>query len=301
MNLIAGSTLALAQSGVNGRVAIEGGPRVWSAELSRLARRGFSTIDFVDAWFPLDGLPERTLHDLRSAIEDAGVRLAGVSVVCCSVIDPEHGQANLERILRSVDATACLGAPVLSIGFHRPLTEEQKTGPFWMRQAPTDKRDEEHWRVAADRVATVSERCARYDIALSLELYEGTLLGDARGALRILEDVNRENVGVNPDIGNLVRVPELMEESWRETIALCSGRINYWHLKNYIRLEHPSGLVLSTPSPLSSGEIDYRHALAVARAGGYEGPLCIEHYGGDSIWEMEQGRRYLETLLEDVA
>jgi sugar phosphate isomerase/epimerase len=300
MNPIAGSTLALAQKGVTGKVAIDGGSRLWSSELSRLARRGFDMVDFVDAWFPLDGMPGKALDELRSVIADQGMRLVGVSVVRCSVIDPDHGAENLGRVLRSVDAAAHLGAPVMSIGFHRPLTEEQKSGPFWMQQAPRDERTDEHWRLAADRVRTVADRCARYDISLSLELYEGTLLGDARGALRILEAVGRENVGVNPDLGNLVRVPEPIDEPWHETIALCAGRINYWHLKNYVRLEHPSGLVLSAPSPLGSGEIDYRLALALARAGGYQGPLCIEHYGGDSIWEMEQGREYLATLLEDM-
>jgi hypothetical protein len=77
--------------------------------------------------------------------------------------------------------------------------------------------------------------------------------------------------------------------------------VNYWHLKNYLRLRHAGGLVLSTPCELAAGEIDYRMALEIVLGAGYSGPLCLEHYGGDALSAMKRGREYLQSLQLELA
>jgi sugar phosphate isomerase/epimerase len=299
---VAGSTLAFAQSGMSQTEAAAAGPAFWEHELRRLAARGFAAVDFVDSWFPIWPLEPAQLGELRTAIAAAGLELAGVSFVRSSPIDPTDSERNLAQLARGIEAAAALGAPIVSIGFHRPLTPEQERGPFWMHPAPTDDRGEKTWQLAADRVRLLADRCVELGLALTLELHEGTLLADSDGALRVLELVDRDNVGINPDIGNLVRVPGPLAEDPLETIERCGRHINYWHVKNYVRLEHPAtGTILSAPCALGEGAIDYSRAIGTAHASGYTGPYCVEHYGGDPLWAMEQGRRYLDRLLEDVA
>ena len=102
---------------------------------------------------------------------------------------------------------------------------------------------------------------------------------------------------MNLDLGNLVRVPARLVESWQETLDLLAPRVNYAHLKNYIRLEQRDPeLALSAPCGIADGEIDYRTVVDSLVAEGYRGPLCIEHYGGDPYWVMQQGRDYLESI-----
>lgn len=53
--------------------------------------------------------------------------------------------------------------------------------------------------------------------------------------------------------------------------------------------------------PMEAGDIDYRLAVEMTIAGGYRGPLCLEHYGGDQLHAQEEGRKYLEKVLADLA
>src|SRR5262249_12845772 len=195
---------------------------------------------------------------LRTRIRDAGLRLAGASVIRASVLDPGHGPANLARTLRAVDAARALGAPVLSIGFHRPLRGDQLTGPFWMVPHPADDASDAGFARAAALLGEVCARAARHQIAVSLELHEATLLDRSQRVLRLIADTGPVNLGVNLDLGNLVRVPGPLAEPWQDTARRLAPHVSYWHMKNYLRLGHPvSGPVTSAPVALGEGEIDY--------------------------------------------
>lgn len=294
---IAASTLVLAVRRRE-RPVRELGPAIWAAELAELAAEGFEAIDLVDSWLAPGELDESELRDLRAAIAAAGVELAGVSVIRRSVVDPQDGEANLAFTLRSVEAAAALGAPIVSIGFHRPLTPEQRAAPFWMVDAPDDARDEATWQLAIDRVGEVAAHARSLGLGVALEMHERTLLDSSAGVLRIVEGVGADNLGVNPDVGNLVRVPHPLVETWEDTLRAVLPHTTYWHVKNYTRLEHPaSGLVLSAPSELAAGVVDYRMAIRDALAVGFAGPICIEHYGGDGLGVIARGRAYVEDVL----
>ena len=136
---------------------------------------------------------------------------------------------------------------------------------------------------------------------VTLELHENTLIGSVEGAVRIVEGVGASNLGINPDIGNLIRVPQPLAFGWLDILQGALPYMNYWHAKNYIRLEHPAmGIALSYPTELETGVVDYREAVRIAVAHGYTGPICIEHYEGDALGAIARGRRYLESVLDEI-
>jgi sugar phosphate isomerase/epimerase len=288
---VAGSTLPLRPAA---------GPAGWEAELLRLARCGFEAFDLVDAWLRVDRLSARELAELRAAADAAGLDIAGLSVIRASVIDPRHGEANLERTLRALEAAAALGAPVVGVGFHRPLRGRQLEAPFWMVPHPEDDPGHANVALAARRLGVLCERAAELRLELTLELHESTLLDRSSRVLALLDAVAADNLGVNLDIGNLIRTPFPPAEPWRETVERLAPHVNYWHLKNYVRLEDSSGAALTAPCPLGDGELDYRWAVAEVLGAGYRGPLCVEHYGGDALWAMSRGREYLQALLAQL-
>jgi sugar phosphate isomerase/epimerase len=297
MPTIAGSTLVLAVR-PRERLVRELGATAWADELVELREAGFDAIDLVDSWLAPGYLSAAELRELGAVLGDTGLRLAGISVVRRSVIDPRDGAANLDYTLRSLDAAAALGAPVVSIGFHRPLTPEQRAASFWLVDPPRDDRTDATWRLAAERVSKLARRAGELGIGVALELHEGTLLDSAAGALRVIDMVGSPALGVNPDLGNLVRVPAPLAEGWEETLRAVLPHTTYWHVKNYARVERRE-LVVTLPSELEAGHIDYRRALGLALDAGFGGPVCIEHYEGDALGAIARGRTYVEQVLRD--
>ena len=299
--IVAGSTLALPDHDLDGMATTEAGARVWVKHLRRLKRAGFSAIDLVDTWVSPGVLSRASLMNLRELLEELDLALVGVTVIRKSIIDPVDGLQNLDHTFASIEAAHLLGAPVICIGFHRPLTEEQRAYPFWLVDGPLDDRDLATYECAAERLRQVCRCAAQYAIAVSLELYEGTLLNTGKSAREVVRLAGEPNLGLNPDLANLYREPHPLSETWVETLAICAPVMNYWHIKNFCRLPAwPSGPTLSFPTSLATGDIDYRLALELVRHAGYDGPLCIEHYGGDRITAQGQGLAYITALLQDL-
>jgi sugar phosphate isomerase/epimerase len=137
-------------------------------------------------------------------------------------------------------------------------------------------------------------------VAISLEVYEGTYLGDSESSVEFLADIAHDNVGLNPDLGNLVRAQEPIEP-WEAIAVKLLPLANYWHVKNYARAENPlTGTYLSTPATLPAGLIDYRKAVRYAIAMGFRGAVLAENYGGDGLGVSADNARYLRRLIADA-
>jgi hypothetical protein len=69
-------------------------------------------------------------------------------------------------------------------------------------------------------------------------------------------------------------------------------------VKNYYRAEDAgTGAVMTIPSPMEFGVINYREAVAFAIESGYRGAFCVEHYGGDGLSASATNRDYLRRIL----
>lgn len=275
---------------------------VWDRVFAELVHEGFDHVDFTDSWLrPGDLSPER-LAELKSALDEAGLAVTAISVVRRSVIapDPQVAQENFDYALRTIDAVKYLGSSVLSIGLHMPLTEEQKRAHwFWLVDGHKDpENDSATWNLAVERLRQISDAAAIQGINVSLEMYEDTYVGTADSAVRLVKDIDRSNCGLNPDIGNIVRLHREIE-SPESMLAKMLPYTNYWHIKNYLRDYDPAtGAYFSAPAPLSSGFISYRRAIEMALDAGFDGPICLENYGGDGLSVCAQNREYLRGILE---
>ncbi|GAA5202142.1 sugar phosphate isomerase/epimerase family protein [Microbacterium jejuense] len=271
---------------------------VWDAMFAQIAQLGFTALELADSHIrPADLEPSRRA-ELRGIAAAHGVELVAVHVQRQSVIQPGRGEINLAYAHRSIDAAADLGLRVFSTGLHQPFTEAQRRALwFWTAPGPVDPDDADTRRLAVDRLRELGEHAASVGLPMSLEMYEDTYLGTADSAVRLIEEIGLSNVGLNPDIGNLVRLHRPIED-WREMYEKTLPYANYWHLKNYARDEAGDGSwFTSTPTSLELGLIDYRSVVRRALELGYRGPFLMEQYGGDSLGVCATNRRYLESLL----
>jgi sugar phosphate isomerase/epimerase len=267
----------------------------WAAALTEVKEAGFANADLTDSWVrPGDLSPDR-LAEFRQTAQDVGIGTPAVSAIRRSVIDERNWEANLAYSHRTIDAAAELGCEVVSFGLHQAITpEQQKQLWFWTVEGHKDPEgDRETWGNAVSRLRELGRHAAEVGLLLSLEMYEDTYLGSADSSVRLVQDIGLPNVGLNPDLGNLIRLHRPVED-WRELVAKTLPFANFWHMKNYFRDEDAArDSYVTMPSPMESGLINYREAFKVALAAGFQGILCTEHYGGDGLSVSASNQEYL--------
>jgi sugar phosphate isomerase/epimerase len=271
----------------------------WSDDLGEVRDAGFEHVDLTDSWVRYGELAPEHVRTLVETLHASGLQAVSMSAIRRSVIDEQHGDRHLAYAHRCIDVAAQLGVGVVSFGLHRALTPEQARRQwFWTAPGHRDPLDDpDALALAVTRFRELGDHAAELGMLLSLELYEHTFLGTAESAVRLVEQIDRPHVGLNPDVGNLVRLHEPVEH-WRTILELTLPWANFWHVKNYARDENPeTGLYSAVPSYLESGIIDYRTALKLALDNGFQGVLCTEHYGGDGLSMSAANREYLRNRI----
>ena len=282
-----------------GRSVNDADASVWQGVFQEVSDAGFANADLTDSWVRPGDLSDARLDELSLASAAAGTGIPVISAIRRSVIDARNWESNLAYSHRTIDAGARLGCEVVSFGLHQALTAAQtKQLWFWTVEGHKDPiGDLEVWGNAVSRIQELGRHAAEVGVLLSLELYEDTYLGSADSAVQLVQDVGLRNVGLNPDIGNLIRLHRPVE-SWQEIVAKTLPYANYWHVKNYSRDEdvardHYSAM----PAPMESGLINYREAFRTAISVGFQGIICTEHYGGDGLSVSASNQSYLRNQV----
>jgi len=272
---------------------------VWEGVFREIADAGFADVDLTDSWVRPGDLSDERLEELKLAADKAATGLPVISAIRRSVIDAKNWEDNLAYSHRTLDAAARLGCEVVSFGLHQALTaEQQKQLWFWTVEGHKDPvGDKETWGKAVSRLQELGRHAAEVGVLVSLELYEDTYLGTADSAVRLVQDIGLSNVGLNPDIGNLIRLHRPVE-TWQELVHKTLPYANYWHVKNYSRDENVArGSYVAVPAPMESGLINYREAFRTAISVGFQGIICTEHYGGDGLSVSASNQKYLRTQV----
>jgi len=270
----------------------------WALALADVVDAGFEQFDPTDSWLRIADLSPGRLQEFLDVVKAAGLSIPAVSTARRSVIDPEYGDEYLAYGHRVIDATVAVGASVASFGFFQALAPAQKEALwFWTAQGPVNPDDPEIWDLAVRRIRELGEHGADVGIDVSLEMYEDTYVGTADSAVKFVTDVNHPRVGLNPDLGNLVRLHRPVE-SWESMAAKTLPYANLWHVKNYFRAEDATtGQILTIPASMEFGVINYRKAVRMAIDAGFRGPFVTEHYGGDGLGVSATNREYLRRIL----
>lgn len=281
--------------------AHDAGPDVWDDVLRQVRRAGFDRVDLMDSWVRTADLDHARRDELLAVLRQNGLAVSVIPVARKSVIDPETGDDNLAYDHRTIDAAAELGVRMVCLSLHRPLTAAQQRAQwFWTVDGPKDPDDPEIRALAVRRFQELGRHAAEVGVLLSLELYEDTYLGSAASAVHLVEEIGMPEVGLCPDVGNLIRLHRPVEQ-WRDVYAATLPYANYWQAKSYQRDEDPAtGAVFAVPAPLESGFVNHREVVRLALEAGFQGPIGLEHYGGDGLSVCASNREYLRGILPET-
>ncbi len=140
------------------------------------------------------------------------------------------------------------------------------------------------WQLAVSRVRELGRHAEELGIEVSLEMYEDTYLGTADSSVRFVQEVGLANVGINADLGNLIRLHRPVEH-WAgndgEGCAFCQilARQNY---KPHRKIRHPASSSPIRPRSNSAlSTIGRQFAWRWRMAS--DSPFLCEHYGGDAF------------------
>ncbi len=210
-----------------------------------------------------------------AAAREAGraARGEGTGIVAYGSYLGRFGQTSPEIARREVALAAALGAPRLR-AWAEPL--EGPDGGF---------------DTVVHLMRAAAEAAAGEGISIVIERHVGSHADTPPRITRLLEAIERENVGLNYQVLDFLPPEEasLQPADAERLVPLA----RYFHLKNYRENPEPGGRLLPGAS-LADGVLDYRAILRSALAAGYQGPLTIEFLSMDA-------RPVEEKLRADVA
>ncbi len=271
----------------------------WAEVLTEVKDAGFTNADLTDSWVRPGDLSSARLAEFKQTADNVGIGIPVISAIRRSVIEEGTGKRTWPTATAPSTPPPSLAARLSPSGCTRPSPPSSRSssgsGPSKGYKDPVG--DKETWGKAVTRLRELGRHAAEVGVLLSLEMYEDTYLGTADSSVQLVQDIGLANVGLNPDIGNLIRLHRPIED-WREMVAKTLPYSNYWHMKNYIRDEDVArDTYVAMPAPMESGLINYREAFKVALSVGFQGILCTEHYGGDGLSVTASNQDYLRRQV----
>lgn len=296
---IGANMLSFGNTAPDGGLVQDAPSTVWASQLRQVKQLGVDQIDPTDAWLPLAKLSDGRLEEFRHVLNGEGLTLSSISMTRSSVVEIGHGEDHLRDAHRFIDIAPSFGVSVVNVGFMQPLTSDQQSAIwFWLADGHHD--DPALRTLAIERIRELGDHAQKQGIELSLEMYEDTYVGTADEAVSFLADVNHDAVGLNPDLGNLVRLHREVEP-WESMFEKVLPHANFWHIKNYTRdYDTVTGTYSTTPAPLKYGYVNYRKVIRRALELGYTGPFCCEHYGSDSLGVIAENVHYIRQVLSSA-
>lgn len=270
----------------------------WAKQLREVRRLGFTEVDPTDTWVRVADLEPVRLKEFKEVLVDTGLTIPAISTSRRSVMDAKHGEEYLAYSHRLLDVAAELDVKMVSFGFFQDMTpEQQKVLWFWLVDGYKDPDDAQVRAKAAGLIRELAEHAKQNGQEITLEMYEDTYVGTCDSAVAFLQEVDHEACGLNPDIGNFIRLHRPIE-SVQSMFDKVLPHANYWHVKNYLRDEDPAtGTVMTFPVPMEQGLINYRSVIRQALDLGYTGAFLTEHYGSDSLGVCARNREYIRGVL----
>ncbi len=275
------------------------------------ATAGFSGCELSTAHQDFPSYSERQLGSVVEALDQAGLTAAAYNPGGFRW-GPE-GDAARERIdalLAAVPIAARLRAPVINLTLPGPgagvspavLPAEYLVGsrrPLGSGRA----RPPAEVAALAWALGEFADAAAADQIMVSLEIHQNSYIENSEAGIDLLGQIDRANVGLNPDLGNILWAQAIPQETSEEAIERLAPHAVYVHMKNLRRVFLP-GLDRSAfvrTSLLERGDIDWRWAISALKASDYAGFLTFEgdySEGWDFRRAMEQNADYVGGLLE---
>lgn len=246
--------------------------------------------------------------EIRALRED----LAAAGVACVAVrggggfAHPGVAAQNQQRVADAIRMAAWIGSNLVNMTVLTPPTNPhgigaQGTGER-ICQGGSRTATEADFAITARYLQEAAALAADLGVAIAIEMHQRSIADNSWSCLHLLELIDRPNVGINPDLGNLYWTYDEPEESLEACIVALAPHANYWHCKSLTRTHIPDhNRAYFRRVPLPEGEIDYRFAIAAMAHAGYDGSLAIEGVPlGDQLYNDGRSLAYCQQIIREL-
>ena len=236
------------------------------------AEIGYDGIEFMgrDPHLSADTSPERA-QELKAHVDRYGLDVPCIATYCGTYVDESERecQADLEELERLLELAEILDCELLR---HGP----NGTSPW--------KSTDEDFEVAAHWMREAADLAAEYDKTLGVEIHAQKLAETVDSTLRLLELIDRDNVGAILDSGNMYLVDE---DYGREAVQKLGDSLVHLHVKDEapgVDPDHPDtfsitrqdGSARFRASAMGEGEVEHERLFAALAEAGYDGYVTAE-------------------------
>jgi sugar phosphate isomerase/epimerase len=247
-----------------------------------------------------------TARDLAREIEDRGLQIG--SVRAGGALYPAlSGPRARRRLDNAIRYAGWVGAPIVNSAIVSPDTYPGGPGSGrqgeQVSQGGSRTASEQDFVSTAEHLRAAGRIASDVNVTIAIEVHQGSIADNSTSTLHLLDLVDRNNVGANPDLGNIYWQYEYPDETAEAAIVALAARAVYWHCKN-LKRQHIPELHRSffQRVPLPDGDLDYRFAIAAMLDAGYEGYLSVEGArDGDQLSQDRRGIDYVKSLLAELA
>ena len=256
-----------------------------------------------------DQVSDDEIKELRDQLAEYGLGTAALKPGGYNFTYQENRSERLDLAMRAVEVASMLGSSILNMGMAGrsaglgALPEDWVVGGQVSVGGSRLASDEEY-ELMASGLTQVADEAAKHGVSLTLELQHQTYTDTAESMIRMLDMIDRPNVGANPDMGNLVWVYATPHDPMEEAIVKLAPLANYVHMKSPTRLFIPdlNRSIFLRGTLLAQGSVDWRYCLSALADAGYDGWLTFEgnFEAWDFQWAMERNVEYVRSILEYI-
>jgi len=217
------------------------------------AEIGYEGIELHDCHFPPDvdaAKVDELSNDLGIELVNLATFVGGFSELSSSDCDREF-----TKFMKYLNIARRLCIPYIRLNPGRPEPEKATV---------------EQWQRASSWISKAADRAHAYNISIVLEMHEGSLIVTVESTLKFLNMVDRDNVVVNYDVGNIFHVPA---NYGVEALRLIEDRVKFIHVRDEMGRGANGQWVYTL---LGDGVLDYKPLFKRLKERDFQGYLSAE-------------------------
>nr|MBC7243885.1 sugar phosphate isomerase/epimerase [Chloroflexota bacterium] len=213
---------------------------------ARLASLGYDGVELLGDLARVDA------REVNAVLNGQGLKVLSLTPENVDLAHPDDGirQAALDYYCRLLDLASSLGNPIVCC--HGAVGRVRAVTSYW------EERD-----IFAEAVRLIAQRAQQYGLKIAMEVlnrYEAHLLNTAQEALRFIEEVDMENVGILLDAYHM----NIEEADLRSAILSVGTHLFLFHAAD------------SNRQAVGRGHTDFIGLMRTLREVGYNDSIIIE-------------------------